>query len=1005
MNIYVVKVVSGKLGFSFSATLCLNEGLSRYELIRVKHAKLNKRTFHYGKARIEKVGQQDLVLSNLECVTNSKAGLTQTISFASSQLRDRAAQQMQLGLAPSLASCPEGSPTAARVRLPAMRARASNSETLVGTRRMCLQELVKEAQSELPLVCQLCFNRLRREEALRTVGLFQDVAAESDLKQAECLMTGEPVDLNQFGPQVAATLLKRFLRALSPPLVPYNSYHSFVDCLNTPRDGGRAQRLRYQVQSLPVENKALFTRLFRDLLLPLLAHAQHNQLTPAHLAVVFGPCLMRTLDPMMQLRLVQKQVELVEYILQDYALIFPEQCGPAQPLPANAPAGRQGKRQVLGNELQDLGQELALGEGDDHDRSVTVEKNTIVQEVIVPTAPAGTARAGQEQEEAFELQHRDADHQLALAEEDDWWDAEEDLEPGLEGVPNVSHVQQHAWEDQDHGGEGEAGEGKEGMWEQEGQVLGEQALLVARSVPRRVARRSYSFDSLQMLQPPPPPPPQQQQQPHRRLPSSSSFPSVASILAAEGAAGHPAGPIRAQSADDQLLYHEERKENGSTPAPPPSPVPAAPAPPPAMPTPPSANSAAAALSSSPTLSTAPSSAALASELPPTRSRSQQTSARSLLAALARPKSEKRLEQQQQLAEEERRGKDRRQQLVEEDKENNVSLLEEPGSAPASPSRGVASSVSAGPALAVSPSAAGARPGALVAAAVAAGRENSGSSGLPPEAATSAARAAFYLARPKGVFISNTQKKHTPFVASEEQSADAAEAAGAGSRPLASRPLHAVNIGHISTNLSQIKRSLPTKPKVPPKPALSKLSASQSGDAGKALPAAHELSTRSKERLEEDMRCALCVIAELEARLAEATQELDARRKHNQLLPNQHRFVPVASKDYTQGCPCSCDQLPSIAILPALQSDFLYISITVSWKLRLVGMNRWLHLKQWESHSIMIAGASMCFWFDDRVQPKPMRLLCGNFAAGRWLHWNVRPESDSSMQVGGNINKY
>jgi len=133
---------------------------------------------------------------------------------------------------------------------------------------------------------------------------------------------GGIVDSNRVpvaNPHVVAGLLKLWLRELPEPLLSFALYNAFVNTSGTDIDVIVAL-----VHKLPAANIAVLRRLVH-LLSRVLANEQHNKMTTANLAVVFGPTLLRSSsdDPVAEMRDTPKVLEMVKAIITNRELVFP----------------------------------------------------------------------------------------------------------------------------------------------------------------------------------------------------------------------------------------------------------------------------------------------------------------------------------------------------------------------------------------------------------------------------------------------------------------------------------------------------------------------------------------------------------------------------------------------------------------------------------------------------------------------------------------------------------
>jgi hypothetical protein len=92
-------------------------------------------------------------------------------------------------------------------------------------------------------------------------------------------------------PNVVASLLKRFLRLLNPPLLTYDLYLAFIDAANSDSDETVLEKLSACVSKLPPLNLDILIAVLQLLLL-VMEHQDKNRMGVDNLTTVFAPCLL-----------------------------------------------------------------------------------------------------------------------------------------------------------------------------------------------------------------------------------------------------------------------------------------------------------------------------------------------------------------------------------------------------------------------------------------------------------------------------------------------------------------------------------------------------------------------------------------------------------------------------------------------------------------------------------------------------------------------------------------
>uniref|UniRef100_A0A6M2DR06 Putative rho gtpase-activating protein n=1 Tax=Xenopsylla cheopis TaxID=163159 RepID=A0A6M2DR06_XENCH len=153
---------------------------------------------------------------------------------------------------------------------------------------------VGSLKSLVPSFVRACTDRLEKTEGFMEVdGLYRASANLSRIQQLRIQVNQGSLNAvyNEDDPHVIAGALKLFFRELKEPLIPYDTFYSFLEASALTDEEEKMSRLHRLIQDLPPCN--------RDTLQHLIAHlvrvtecSNINRMHVGNLAIVWGPSLM-----------------------------------------------------------------------------------------------------------------------------------------------------------------------------------------------------------------------------------------------------------------------------------------------------------------------------------------------------------------------------------------------------------------------------------------------------------------------------------------------------------------------------------------------------------------------------------------------------------------------------------------------------------------------------------------------------------------------------------------
>nr|CDS33698.2 rho GTPase activating protein 44 [Hymenolepis microstoma] len=150
---------------------------------------------------------------------------------------------------------------------------------------------VTHAKIAYPL--KICIQVLNRDAALCEEGLFRIAGSKTKvdtLKSALNSLRAESV-IDQYDYYVIADAMKQYLRSLPQPLLTTHLLNEWTGALQIKDKSVQILRLQQIARKMPLEYERNAGYLFRYLY-RLIEHTQQNRMTPASLAIIFGPSLL-----------------------------------------------------------------------------------------------------------------------------------------------------------------------------------------------------------------------------------------------------------------------------------------------------------------------------------------------------------------------------------------------------------------------------------------------------------------------------------------------------------------------------------------------------------------------------------------------------------------------------------------------------------------------------------------------------------------------------------------
>uniref|UniRef100_A0A8C5S551 Rho GTPase activating protein 22 n=1 Tax=Laticauda laticaudata TaxID=8630 RepID=A0A8C5S551_LATLA len=184
----------------------------------------------------------------------------------------------------------------------------------------------KSGQQLVPLLVEQCVDFIRTR-GLTEEGLFRLPGQANLVKDLQDSFNGgkKPQFDRNTDVHAVASLLKRYLRELPEPVIPFANYQDFLSCgqLLSKDKGQGTRELTKQVLCLPEANYNLLRFICR-FLDEVQSYASHNKMSIQNLATVFGPNILRPQveDPVAQMEGTSLVQGLMAILISEHAKIF-----------------------------------------------------------------------------------------------------------------------------------------------------------------------------------------------------------------------------------------------------------------------------------------------------------------------------------------------------------------------------------------------------------------------------------------------------------------------------------------------------------------------------------------------------------------------------------------------------------------------------------------------------------------------------------------------------------
>jgi len=192
-----------------------------------------------------------------------------------------------------------------------------------------LTTLVKATNSIRPILVEKCVEEIeKRKGAIESEGLYRVSGFSDAIDELRLAFDrGENVNFNEFkynDIHIICSLLKLYLRQLPIPLITFDVYNRLIDSFNLSNPTvNLIESIQGCIAELPPAHYLTLKFLMEHLVKVTQFNAK-NHMSYENLAIVFGPTLMRSInpDPVLALKNTHKEQKITELLISNCTSIF-----------------------------------------------------------------------------------------------------------------------------------------------------------------------------------------------------------------------------------------------------------------------------------------------------------------------------------------------------------------------------------------------------------------------------------------------------------------------------------------------------------------------------------------------------------------------------------------------------------------------------------------------------------------------------------------------------------
>lgn len=175
-------------------------------------------------------------------------------------------------------------------------------------------------ETKVPLVIEKLLTAIEMSGTYAE-GIYRKSGVSSKIRELKAKMEENPeeVSFEDYQVHVLASVFKSFLREMPEPLLTFECYENFIMAANLDDPQDRVTTLHDILKKLPPANFHMVERLIFHLA-RIALHEEVNRMSPASLAIVFAPCILRTnkmVPAQDSLHDIGSQTQCIETIIKD----------------------------------------------------------------------------------------------------------------------------------------------------------------------------------------------------------------------------------------------------------------------------------------------------------------------------------------------------------------------------------------------------------------------------------------------------------------------------------------------------------------------------------------------------------------------------------------------------------------------------------------------------------------------------------------------------------------
>lgn len=191
---------------------------------------------------------------------------------------------------------------------------------------LTLIEKSRQEKREIPLIVTTCLKYVERY-GLNIEGIYRKSGSTSQIQQLEQAFDNYANDREELERcihldiHVVSSVLKRYLRRLKEPLIPYAHYDEYIKCGTIKKQSKKIDSLKNLLKKFPKEHYLTLTLLCKHLN-TIAKYSDVNLMNLHNLSIVFAPSLVRDLASERDMIDMASKNDVTEFLVTNYKIIL-----------------------------------------------------------------------------------------------------------------------------------------------------------------------------------------------------------------------------------------------------------------------------------------------------------------------------------------------------------------------------------------------------------------------------------------------------------------------------------------------------------------------------------------------------------------------------------------------------------------------------------------------------------------------------------------------------------